>query len=279
MKRVVAIAIVTILIFGGITFSNAEEYTKKIKVQFFEPKFTQKENYIRIEMPNENGEELYIMAPGKPMLPRVLKIFELPFGVRNVKVEVEVKEVEEKIIEKQIMPAPAPMPLTPIKGYHPPGKDEEVYSSNKLYPSGWYSYRVGCGLNEKMEHVTFVTVNIYPVRYLPAENKVVVAKNAEIKISYLPPKKPWIQRDVYDMVIIAPSEFSDALQKLVEHKNNYGVKTFLMTTEEIYSKYNGRDEPEKIKYFIKNAIEQYGIKYVLLVGGLKSLIYAKPKDN
>ena len=279
MKRVVAIAIVTILIFGGITFSNAEEYTKKIKVQFFEPKFTQKENYIRIEMPNENGEELYIMAPGKPMLPRVLKIFELPFGVRNVKVEVEVKEVEEKIIEKQIMPAPAPMPLTPIKGYHPPGKDEEVYSGNKLYPSGWYSYRVGCGLNEKMEHVTFVTVNIYPVRYLPAENKVVVAKNAEIKISYLPPKKPWIQRDVYDMVIIAPSEFSDALQRLVEHKNNYGVKTFLMTTEEIYSKYNGRDEPEKIKYFIKNAIEQYGIKYVLLVGGLKSLIYAKPKDN
>ncbi len=279
MKRVVAIAIVTILIFGGITFSNAEEYTKKIKVQFFEPKFTQKENYIRIKMPNENGEELYIMAPGKPMLPRVLKIFELPFGVRNVKVEVEVKEVEEKIIEKQIMPAPAPMPLTPIKGYHPLGKDEEVYSSNKLYPSGWYSYRVGCGLNEKMEHVTFVTVNIYPVRYLPAENKVVVAKNAEIKISYLPPKKPWIQRDVYDMVIIAPSEFSDALQKLVEHKNNYGVKTFLMTTEEIYSKYNGRDEPEKIKYFIKNAIEQYGIKYVLLVGGLKSLIYAKPKDN
>ena len=279
MKRIVAIAIVTILIFGGITFSNAEEYTKKIKVQFFEPKFTQKENYIRIEMPNENGEELYIMAPGKPMLPRVLKIFELPFGVRNVKVEVEVKEVEEKIIEKQIMPAPAPMPLTPIKGYHPPGKDEEVYSSNKLYPSGWYSYRVGCGLNEKMEHVTFVTVNIYPVRYLPAENKVVVAKNAEIKISFLPPKKPWIQRDVYDMVIIAPSEFSDALQRLVEHKNNYGVKTFLMTTEEIYSKYNGRDEPEKIKYFIKDAIEQYGIKYVLLVGGLKSLIYAKPKDN
>ncbi|KAA0003224.1 MAG: peptidase C25, partial [Thermoplasmata archaeon] len=34
----------------------------------------------------------------------------------------------------------------------------------------------------------------------------------------------------------------------------------------------GRDDAEKIKYFIKNAIEQWGIKYVMLVGGLTSLI-------
>ncbi|RLF64116.1 MAG: hypothetical protein DRN33_02795 [Thermoplasmata archaeon] len=31
----------------------------------------------------------------------------------------------------------------------------------------------------------------------------------------------------------------------------------------------GRDDAEKIKYFIKNAVEQWGIKYVLLVGGRK----------
>jgi len=53
------------------------------------------------------------------------------------------------------------------------------------------------------------------------------------------------------------------------------VKTKLVTTDEIYGgtyfATRGRDDAEKVKYFIKNAIEQWGIKYVLLVGGEKKL--------
>lgn len=71
----------------------------------------------------------------------------------------------------------------------------------------------------------------------------------------------------YDMVIISPGEFSQELQPFIEHKNTFNVKTFLKTVEEIYNEYSGRDEPEQIKYFIKDAIESYEIKYVLLVGG------------
>jgi len=33
----------------------------------------------------------------------------------------------------------------------------------------------------------------------------------------------------------------------------------------------GRDNPEKIKYFIKTAVEQWGIKYVMLVGDYKKI--------
>ena len=77
--------------------------------------------------------------------------------------------------------------------------------------------------------------------------------------------------DENDMVIIAPACFSDAIQPLVEHKNNHDVKTFLKTTEEIYDNYDCRDNPEKIKYFIKYAIEKYNISYVLLVGGFDSI--------
>jgi len=71
----------------------------------------------------------------------------------------------------------------------------------------------------------------------------------------------------YNMVIIAPACFSDTIQPLIEHKNNHDVKTFLKTTEEIYDEYDGRDNAEQIKYFIKDAIETYGIKYVLLMAG------------
>jgi hypothetical protein len=71
----------------------------------------------------------------------------------------------------------------------------------------------------------------------------------------------------YDMVIIAPEKFSSSLQPLIEHKNSHGVKTILKKTEEIYSNYEGRDKAEQIKYFIKDALEQWNIRYVLLVGG------------
>jgi hypothetical protein len=73
----------------------------------------------------------------------------------------------------------------------------------------------------------------------------------------------------YDMVIVAPEMFSDSLQPLITHKNSYGVDTFLKTTEEIYDANEGRDSAERVKYFIKDAIEQYNIRYVLLVGGMK----------
>ncbi|MGF3555066.1 MAG: C25 family cysteine peptidase, partial [Thermoplasmatota archaeon] len=78
---------------------------------------------------------------------------------------------------------------------------------------------------------------------------------------------------------ITPKKFQNIVQKLVDHKNNFGVKTILKTTQEIYDEYNGLDEPEKIKYFIKDALETWGIKYVLFFGGLKSTIYGKPKDD
>jgi len=98
----------------------------------------------------------------------------------------------------------------------------------------------------------------------------------KIKVNYEPSEKMPIQNDVYDLLIIAPSEFSDALQPLVEHKENHGVKTKLVTTDEIYGgtyfATQGRDDAEKIKYFIKDAIEEWGIKYVLLVGGLTSMV-------
>ena len=73
--------------------------------------------------------------------------------------------------------------------------------------------------------------------------------------------------DEYDMVIIAPEVFSEDLAPLIAHKNSHGVQTFLKTMEEIDSTFDGRDAAERVKYFIKDAIEQYNITYILLVGG------------
>jgi len=75
----------------------------------------------------------------------------------------------------------------------------------------------------------------------------------------------------YDLVVIAPDEFSQNLRPLVGHKNAVGVETVLVTLMDVYKgtyfPVGGRDEAEQVKYFIKNAYDEWGISYVLLVGG------------
>ncbi|MCK4365742.1 MAG: hypothetical protein KAW45_06800 [Thermoplasmatales archaeon] len=76
----------------------------------------------------------------------------------------------------------------------------------------------------------------------------------------------------YDLLILAPKKFKRPLEKLVSHKNSFGMRTNLVTLEYVYNDiWYGRDKAEKVKYFIKDAIEDSGIKYVLLVGGMKNL--------
>ncbi len=73
----------------------------------------------------------------------------------------------------------------------------------------------------------------------------------------------------YDLLIIAPNYWLDELQPLVEHKESVGLKTKLVSLDEVYDQmfWFGRDEAEQVKYFIKEAVENWGIEYVLLVGG------------
>jgi hypothetical protein len=75
----------------------------------------------------------------------------------------------------------------------------------------------------------------------------------------------------YDLLIITPKNFLDCIEPLIQHKNNYEVKTKAVTVENIYEQifWRGIDNSEKIKYFIKDAKENWNIKYVLLIGGRK----------
>ena len=81
------------------------------------------------------------------------------------------------------------------------------------------------------------------------------------------------QKNNYDLLIITQENFVDLLQKLADHKNSYNVKTKIVTINDVYNQmfWKGRDEPEKIKYFIKKAFDEWNIKYVLFVGDYKQI--------
>lgn len=81
--------------------------------------------------------------------------------------------------------------------------------------------------------------------------------------------------DNYNFIVLTPAQFTPELQPLISHKNNRGISTILVTLDEIYSgdifPVKGRDNSEKIKYFIKDSIEQWDTSFVLLVGGAEQL--------
>jgi hypothetical protein len=83
------------------------------------------------------------------------------------------------------------------------------------------------------------------------------------------------ENNIYDLLIISPNKFSKYIQPLVIHKNKHDIKTKQVDIEEVYDQmfWQGRDKAEKLKYFIKKAIEEWNIKYVLLIGGRKTQGY------
>ena len=89
----------------------------------------------------------------------------------------------------------------------------------------------------------------------------------------------------YNMIIIAPTCYDSTLESFIEHKNNRNIITKFISINDIYSgKYfevKGRDDPEKIKYFIKDAIENWNITYVLFVGSYQQIPirYCYNNDN
>ena len=291
MKKILPVLIIGILIlsgFGAVTANNADDGTKNIEeskiisLDFSSPIIEEDSGCIQVTVENSY---LSLNDPGKPMLPKIVKTIELPFGARNVNVEVVPKNIQESEISYEIRPALSPlMPLTDLEGscIAKPEKDISTYSSNDMFPSSWFEYRTGCGLNANNERVAFVSIHLFPVRYTPATGKIYYVEGADVKVTYTEPKiDALLETNEYDLVIIAPSVFSKELERLVDHKIALGIETKLKTTEEIYDEYDGegRDKPEQIKYFIKDSIEDWNVTYILLVGGLKSRIWANPRDD
>ncbi len=77
-----------------------------------------------------------------------------------------------------------------------------------------------------------------------------------------------VQNDeaVYDYLIITINDFVDDYQPLAQFYNIRGVRTKIVTVEEIYQSTSGADESEKIRNYIIDEVQRNGTYYVLLAG-------------
>jgi hypothetical protein len=270
-KKIFSIVIIQLFVLSGIitvavSNNNEENFLEKVTISISDPYLEKNEEFLSIHFRESTSN---LMESGKPIIPTFSKTFTFPVGTKisNVNVNLDIKEVS---LSYKIQPSPYPVPslnclsdekileITP---------DEEIYSSSDFYPSEPYSVRYGAGLKDR-EHVIYLTVVCY-MQYSPATDVIKVPKNIDIEIKYIPPDSSIASLDEYDMLIITDESFVSQLQPLVDHKNNHGLKTVIETVQTIYPAYSGRDDAEDIKLRIKDAVEDWGIHYVLLAGGRK----------
>ena len=123
MKKITSIFIIFSIIIGGLgstAFLSAEPESyellqRSIRLQKNNIIIEEKgQEYLQISLLNN---EHYLLNPGKPVMPKLIQTFELPFGVTNINVLVSPSETRTQNILKQIQPSPAPLPLSPIEGY------------------------------------------------------------------------------------------------------------------------------------------------------------------
>ena len=271
MKKITPILLIGVLVLGGLEAGALSEIKENTLIEKTEiitvsnPTLIENNEYISVELSEATSLS---MNTGEPVLPKVTKVYTLPVGSNIKDISVIFSNSNKEVLTKEIRPAPEPI----IEGkdiQKSLKKSEVVYSSNELYPKNSFSYRIASG-RFAGEHVMFLIIHCYPIQYSPAENLLLTYNDIEIKFSYEKPSAPTTITDGYDLLIIAPSEFSAELQPLIVHKNNHEMITNFATLEEIYADYTeGYDPQENIKLFIKDEFDENAITYVLLVGGHK----------
>lgn len=258
---------------------EAGTYQRTINTSFLDLNLIEKDQYVELEIAGANSA---LFSAGKPILPIYTETLTLPFGITVNNVQCQAKDIETMVLSNDIMPCPQEIPTSvKVEFSTTMKKDQAIYSSDELFPSDWYDYQIGVGLDQNMEHKTFLTIKTYPIRYTGATNTIEYAKSIDLTVDYNVPKSnPFPTKATYDLIIITPSKFKRILNDLAAHKESIGVSTKLVTLGEIYDDHPGNDNPEKIKRFIKTeALENWGAKYVLLVGGVKNYWKVEARDN
>jgi hypothetical protein len=242
--------------------ADDSEASRHISMEFAAPRLSEKQGYLNV---NVDGCRL-TRSPGRPILPYAARTLTFPLGTRISDVQVSTGDVAT--MELQGTPMPAPHPISRDGDLSSEVHEGPVYRGSEPFPSDWIRWRTNGGLKNG-EHVTFFTLNVYPVRYHPADGVIEYIRSVDVTVEY-EAGEGLETGDSADMVVISPLTFYPAVTRLIEHKEKLGITCRWATPWQIssgrYFPAEGDDAAEQIKYFIKNAVEQWGTRYVLIMG-------------
>ena len=265
MKNSVSIIVVGLVVltsFGAAAISlDDQEQTVIADFMYFSPPdYLIQNDYTYLSLSEATAR---IVQTNMPNLPMVTKVYTFPFGTTIDGVNVVFGSSTEIQLEKPVMFSPAPQVTADEDEVKIETEGSTLQSQESWYPISEFSYRVGCGLNDGT-HVVFLALQLYPLQYKQEDQTVRYYDEAAIHITTTQPAFPMSFGDTYSLLILTPSQFTTQLQPLVTYKNDNGIPTVMVTLDDV--PHVGVDIQEDIKYYIKSAIETWGVTSVILVG-------------
>ncbi len=233
--------------------------------------------------------------PGAPLIPYYPAQILLPQGadVKDVKVKTGAPIVQTGIDITWGQP-PCTFSDTPMKV----GRNEEIYSSDNDYPNKLFTI-VSIGTYRGFQ---ILSVNLYPLQYKPKSGTIKFYETMTVEVKFGEGLKNKLYRGLkgdksdvstivsnpdmigtyedgpeplqtYEYIIITDDTMQSTFQPLADWKACFVNGTAIYTVSWITANYSGRDNPEKVRTFIRDMYLNYGTKYVLLGGDIASVPY------
>ena len=236
---------------------------------------------------------------GEPTLPWQSVSLLLPQGQEAISVDVEFLDFVEMEGCFNLYPYQKPRPIS-SEEVIPFAKNEGLYRSSETYPSRNHNIVNTQYLNG----VAFAFSGFTPMRYVPATGKVSYAQTVIVRIEtatsrddhsrklwLTPENEASIQRLAqnptvlntynkrgreiggYDMLVITAENWIPYFGEYLNLYNDKGIRTRIVSLEDIYASMDGRDEQEQIRNYIIQEYENNGISMVSLGGDVSIVPY------
>jgi len=264
LRKMLPLLVVGIFVLSGlgaVSLPSKDNFElEKTTVSFSQPVAVEEDEFISLDIAEANS---FIMKQGKPLIPSYTQEFIFPFGTKIKSVTATPKNIQTKTLTKELMPTPQAV----IVGQAASKEISTEKYGTDPYPASWFTYDVGCGLIGG-ELSIIVDTETSAVKYNPADQTIEWANSVDIAIEYETTPVQSSGQENYDLLIITADEFEGQLTALKTHKDGRGIPTKITKLSQISGP--GRDIQEKIKYYIKDAIETWGTTNVMIVGAWKS---------
>jgi uncharacterized membrane protein len=241
-----------------------------LPLHFPEPAWVPADGYILLR---QEGCPGYVRLAGAPLVPFWGTMLPFPVGTQVLGAELRNAVYEEHVINERLLPAPEPVPLA--GGAAPVPFEGPSYSKSELYPAGETAFSVTTGKGESGGVEAHLFLKVFPARWNPVSGLVRELRSAEVVVRYQSAPAPSHRaNETVDLLILTPPEFEKEMGRYKAHKEQLGFSVRMVNLTAVYggSVFNvssGRDNPEKIKLFIRGALENWTIKHVVLAGDVE----------
>jgi len=264
--KITVVGSIFIILLSGVSFTaSSNQYQSEHRSYTFSTlSVDEKDGYSTITI---EGTDHILVQNDYYMVPTRIDTITFPKGTYIESVQCNPTNIQHLNLVKTLEITPEPVMMS----------DGTIKTTDlKIEPNSldqWFSFDIGSGIINN-ERCVILKIELYPVRYGQTGQSIQFAEQMDIDIQYVKPSMAPLKTidDEYDLIIISPAEFIEEIGPLIAHKNERGIRTRGISLNDIFSEtyfpINGRDQQEQIKYFIKKAIEEWGISSVLIVGGI-----------